>query len=260
MASFKGKVIIITGASSGIGEATAYLFAAEKAKVVLAARRLENLQKVAAECVNKGLTADEVLTVPCDVGNPENLQTLVDETVKKFGQIDVLVNNAGKTVFGPLVTMKEEDLHDVMNTNFTAAFRLSRLCAPHLIKTQGAIVNISSIAGHSAGPNFGAYCVSKAAINMFTEVLALELAPQKVRVNCVSPGYIDTHFGDAGQTSDALVKAYHERLKYLQPLRGGPGKPEEVARAIKFLASEDASFVTGNNLFVDSGYHCRLPV
>ncbi|XP_052093594.1 3-oxoacyl-[acyl-carrier-protein] reductase FabG-like isoform X2 [Mytilus californianus] len=258
MASLQDKVTIITGASSGIGETTALLFAESKAKVVLAARNVENLEKVASLCKSKGLSKNDILVIPCDVTNDDNLKTLVDETVKKFGRIDVLINNAGKGNMGNVMATSAATLDDTMNTNFKSSYNLSRLCVPHLIKTQGSIVNVSSTLGQRAAPDLSAYCIAKAALDMFTRLLALELAPQKVRVNAVNPGFIMTSFADnAGWTND-MKEMYLERLKVLQPL-GGAGKPEDVAKAIRFLASDEASFTTGHLLFVDSGLHGAIP-
>ncbi|XP_076092295.1 3-oxoacyl-[acyl-carrier-protein] reductase FabG-like [Mytilus galloprovincialis] len=259
MASLQDKVTIITGASSGIGESTALLFAESKAKVVLAARNVENLEKVASLCKTKGLSDSDVLVIQCDVTSEDNLKTLVDETVKKFGRIDVLINNAGKGTPGNVMVTPEATLDDIMNVNFKSIYNLSRLCVPHLIKTQGSIVNVSSIGGQRAGPDLSAYCISKAALDMFTRLLALELAPQKVRVNSVNPGYILTPFFENAKWPSAMTTDYLERLKVLQPL-GGAGKPEDVAKAIRFLASDEASFTTGHLLYVDSGRHCGLPV
>ncbi|XP_063420081.1 dehydrogenase/reductase SDR family member 7-like isoform X1 [Mytilus trossulus] len=173
MASLQDKVTIITGASSGIGESTALLFAESKAKVVLAARNVENLEKVASLCQSKGLSKNDILVIPCDVTNEENLKTLVDETVKKFGRIDVLINNAGRGNMGNVMATSATTLDDTMNTNFKSSYNLSRLCVPHLIKTQGSIVNVSSLLGQRAGPHISAYCIAKAALDMFTHLLAL---------------------------------------------------------------------------------------
>ncbi|VDH91699.1 Hypothetical predicted protein [Mytilus galloprovincialis] len=142
MASLKDKVTIITGASSGIGEKTALLFAESKAKVVLASRTLENLEKVASLCRSKGLSKNDILVIPCDVTNDDNLKTLVDETVKKFGRIDVLVNNAGKGNMGNVMATSEATLDETMKTNFKSSYNLSRLCVPHLIKTQDDSVSV----------------------------------------------------------------------------------------------------------------------
>ncbi|XP_052092478.1 uncharacterized protein LOC127728939 [Mytilus californianus] len=133
MASLQDKVTIITGASSGIGESTALLFAESKAKVVLAARNVENLEIVASLCKSKGLSKNDILVIPCDVTNDDNLKTLVDETVKKFGRIDVLINNAGKGNMGNVTATSAATLDDTMNTNFKLSYNLSRLCVPHLI-------------------------------------------------------------------------------------------------------------------------------
>ncbi|XP_063420084.1 uncharacterized oxidoreductase TM_0325-like isoform X2 [Mytilus trossulus] len=142
MASLQDKVTIITGASSGIGESTALLFAESKAKVVLAARNVENLEKVASLCQSKGLSKNDI-------------------------------NNAGRGNMGNVMATSATTLDDTMNTNFKSSYNLSRLCVPHLIKTQGSIVNVSSLLGQRAGPHISAYCIAKAALDMFTHLLAL---------------------------------------------------------------------------------------
>ena len=184
--TFSGKVVIITGASSGIGAEAARDFSKLAANVVLVGRNLENLQKVAAECGS----LENILLVQADVtvaGDPEKI---VNDTLKKFGKIDVLVNNAGILETGTIENTSLEQYDRVMNTNIRSIYHLTMLAVPYLIKTEGNIVNISSVNGIRSFPGVLAYNISKAAVDQFTRCVALELAPKKVRVNSVNPGKI----------------------------------------------------------------------
>ncbi|VDI30177.1 Hypothetical predicted protein, partial [Mytilus galloprovincialis] len=147
MTSMKDKVVIITGASSGIGEATALLLATFDVKLILAARNAERLNAVSKECQTKGLSAEKVLVVRCDVVKPNDLDNLIQLTLSTFGQIDALVNNAGSGNYKKMMETTPEILESILDINVKAPFNLSQRCAPHLIKTQGSIVNVSSISG-----------------------------------------------------------------------------------------------------------------
>lgn len=185
--TFDGKVVIVTGASSGIGAQAARDFSMLGASLVLVGRNVENLQKVAGECHNP----DNILTVQADVTNPDDGKKIIDEALKKFSQIDVLVNNAGVLETGTIENTSLEQYDRVMNTNMRSIYNLTMLAVPHLIKTEGSIVNVSSVNGIRSFPGVLAYNISKAAVDQFTRCVALELAPKKVRVNSVNPGEDD---------------------------------------------------------------------
>jgi NAD(P)-dependent dehydrogenase (short-subunit alcohol dehydrogenase family) len=182
--SFEGKVVIITGASSGIGAQSARDFAKLGAKVTLVGRNLENLQQVAADCGS----SENVLTIQADVTVEVDAKKIIDQTIKKFSQLDVLLNNAGIIENGSIENTSIEQYDRVMNTNMRSIYYLTMLAVPHLIKTQGNIVNISSVCGIRSFPGVLAYNISKAAVDQFTRCVALELAPKNVRVNSVAPG------------------------------------------------------------------------
>ncbi|KAL3872453.1 hypothetical protein ACJMK2_040379 [Sinanodonta woodiana] len=256
MASLKDKVIIITGASSGIGAATAVHFAELQPYLSLSGRDEDNLRHVAKLCEGAGLSSERILLITADLNKDEDIRQIVDNTVKRFGRIDVLVNNAG---FSEYVSFADTslDLFDRMiRVNIRAPFFLCQLCAPYLIQTKGSIVNVSSISGQRAFPAAMVYGITKSGLDNFTKNLAIELASHKVRVNSVNPGVIVTPFQmRAGMTPDTY-KQYLEAQAEKQPL-GGPGDPVEVAKAIKFLASDESSFITGELLFVDGGRHTK---
>jgi NAD(P)-dependent dehydrogenase (short-subunit alcohol dehydrogenase family) len=184
--NFDGKVVIVTGASSGIGAQTARDFAKLGASLVLVGRQLENLKKVAEDCGN----SEKILMVQADVTVEDDTKRIIDETIKKFGKIDVLLNNAGVIENGTIETTSIEQYDRVMNTNMRSIYHLTMLAVPHLVKTEGNIVNISSVCGVRSFPGVLAYNISKAAVEQFTKCVALELAPKKVRCNSVAPGKV----------------------------------------------------------------------
>ncbi|XP_071096462.1 dehydrogenase/reductase SDR family member 4-like [Haliotis cracherodii] len=252
MASLENKVIIITGTSSGIGAQTALHLAQYKPRLVLVARRQELLEKVAEQCREKGLPKDKIFILPADLSKLEDLERIVSETVKKFGQIDVLVNNAaamaGMTGVG---SYTPEAFQKIMDVNLKAPMFLSQAAVPHLKKTKGSIINISSTAATEATPFFTIYCASKAGLDQFTNCLALEMAPFDVRVNTIRPGLILT---DSMANIPNMTEKMKEMGKSSQPLRG-VGEGLDIAKVVKFLASDDSVFMTGENLYVDGGRH-----
>jgi len=248
--SLKGKAALITGGSRGIGRSIALTFAEAGADVVVSSRnkRPPELEKVAEEIRAMGRKA---MAIPAHVGRKEDVQNLVQKTFQEFGRIDILVNNAGANpVLSPMVDLEEEAFEKVMEVNLKGAFLMSKAVAKEMIKRGGGrIINISSISGLRArADGTGAYCISKAAINMMTQVMARELAPHNILVNAIAPGSIRTEFSRVNWT-DPERRA--QRIREVELKRFG--EPEEVVGLALFLASEASSFVTGEIIRVDGG-------
>jgi NAD(P)-dependent dehydrogenase (short-subunit alcohol dehydrogenase family) len=254
--SFDNKVVIITGSSSGIGAGAAIHFSKLKAKLVIIGRNAEKLSDTELKCRENNC---EVLPIIADVNNQCDRELIVNKTIEKFGKIDVLVNNAGVGEAGTILTTTLDQFDLVMNTNVRSVFHLTQLVVPYLIKTQGNVVNISSVAGPRQFPNILAYCMSKAAIDQFTKCTALELAPMNVRVNAVNPAFIVTNFHlRLGMEPEAYEK-FKDRAKETHAL-GRCGTVDETAHAIAFLANnEQSSFITGSCLLVDGGKAVMCP-
>ena len=241
-----GKVAIVTGGASGIGLATARLFAREGSKVAIVGRSEEK----GVEAV-KGL-ADEGFETTFhrgDVGREEDAQKVVSEVLDLYGRVDILVNNAGVYRAAPITEMSVEDWDEVMRVNARGTFLMIRAVAPHMIDSGGgSIVNVSSTAGISPYAKGTAYCASKAAVIALTRALALELADKGIRVNAVCPGLTDTPL----LRGIAKDEEAYRKFADLVPIRR-IASPEEVARVILFLASDLASYVTGAVYVVDGG-------
>lgn len=254
--SFHSKIVLITGASSGIGAATAVHFSKLGAKLALTGRNLANLQNVADQCEKS--CSLKPLVITGDITNEDDTKRILDSTISHYNQLDVLINNAGILENGSIESTSLEQYDRVMNSNVRSIYHLTMLAVPHLIKTKGNIVNVSSVNGVRSFPNVLAYCVSKAAVDQFTRCVALELAPKGVRVNSVNPGAVATNILTRQGMSEEDYATFLERTKFTHAL-GRPGTGEEVAKAIAFLASDDASFTTGNSLLVDGGRHAMCP-
>ena len=240
---FEDKVVIVTGAASGIGEATARRFSAEGAKVVLIDRQREALEKVASE-----LPPDRTLARVADVSDSRSVEDMVASTVKRFGQLDVLVNNAGVHEGGDPAEITDEQWRKVMSTDADGVFFGCRAAIPHLLKTKGSIVNTASVSGMGGDWSMSPYNAAKGAVVNLTRALALDLGKKGVRVNSVCPSLTRTGMtADMMDDKDLLAK-FAERI----PL-GRVCEPREVAAVIAFLASDDASFMTGANVAVDGG-------
>ncbi|KAL0113818.1 hypothetical protein PUN28_011272 [Cardiocondyla obscurior] len=252
--SFTGKVVLVTGASSGIGAATAIHLGQLGASLSLSGRNKQNLDKVAEQCGKS-----KPLIITGELTNENDVKNIIDSTIKHYGKLDVLVNNAGILDKGCIETTSLEQYDNVFNVNVRSVYQLTALAVPHLIKTKGNIVNVSSVTGLRAFPGVLAYCMSKAAVDQFTRCVALELAPKQVRVNAVNPGVVVTnlHKTSGGYTNEEL-KAFFEHSKETHAL-GRTGDVLEVAKSIAFLASDDASFITGATLPVDGGRHAMCP-
>ncbi|RUS75216.1 hypothetical protein EGW08_017032 [Elysia chlorotica] len=254
--SLQGKVALITGASSGIGAATAVLFSKLGASLALTGRQEANLAKVADECSKN--TPEKPLLLCADLGKDEDVKKIVDQTITHFGKIHILVNNAGVLEMGSIENTSMEQFDRVHNINVRAIYQLTMLCTPHLVATQGNIVNVSSVNGIRSFAGVLAYNMSKASVDQFTRCVALELAPKQVRCNSVNPGVITTGLQLRGGLDEKAFAAFLERSKETHAL-GRPGEADEVARSIAFLASDDASFITGVSLPVDGGRHAMCP-
>lgn len=253
---FDGKVILITGASSGIGAATAVHLSKLGAKLSLTGRNEENLNKVAAECQTSHNLKPFVIIG--DVSSEADVENILSSTIKHYGTLDVLVNNAGIIETGSIENTSLAQYDRIMNVNIRSVYQLTMLAVPHLIKSKGNIVNISSVNGLRSFANVLAYCVSKSAFDQFTKCTALDLAAKQVRVNSVNPGVIVTNIHKRGGMDDEAYQKFLERSKETHALQR-PGQPDEVAEAIAFLASEAASNITGVTLSVDGGRHAMCP-
>lgn len=247
--TFTDRVIIVTGATSGIGLATARAFAEVGGRVVAVGRNPEALAAVAdASAMGR--------IVPCeaDITANDAPDQIVRAAIDAFGKVDVLVNGAGVIASGPLEHTTDETWDAMMAVNVRAPFRLMRAAAPHLRARRGCVVNVSSVNGLRAFAGVLAYNVSKAAIDHLTRCAALEFAPAGVRVNGVNPGVTVTNLHRRGGMTPEQYVAFLQRAQETHPL-GRPGQPDEVARVILFLASDAAGFVTGETLPVDGGRH-----
>lgn len=211
------------------------------------------MNKVAEKCGNP-----KPFIVPGDLCKETDVSNIVESTVTQYGKLDVLINNAGILETGSILNTSLEQYDRVMNTNMRAVYHLTMLAVPHLIKTKGNIVNVSSVNGIRSFSNVLAYCISKASVDQFTRCVALELAPQQVRVNAVNPGVVVTELQKRGGMDDEAYGKFLERSKETHAL-GRPGRAEEVASAIAFLASDEASNITGVTLPVDGGRHAMCP-
>ncbi|XP_055696789.1 3-oxoacyl-[acyl-carrier-protein] reductase FabG-like [Phlebotomus papatasi] len=255
--AFEGKVVLITGASSGIGVGTAILFAEQGAKLAITGRNEERLRETLGKCKSPKSGRSNAIIV-ADVTKEDDAKKIINNTIAHFGQLDVLVNNAGILEGGSIENTSLEQYDSIMNTNVRSVYHLTMLAVPHLIKTKGNIVNVSSVAGTRSFPNILAYGMSKSAVDQFTKCTALELAPKQVRVNAVNPGVIVTDIHKRGGMDDKAYEEFLERGRTTHAL-GRVGTVDEVAEGIVFLASDRASFITGANLPICGGRHIMCP-
>jgi NAD(P)-dependent dehydrogenase (short-subunit alcohol dehydrogenase family) len=246
---FNGKVALVTGATSGIGQACAIAFAKAGAKVVGVGRNAEALGEVETRIRDLGV---EVLTIQADLAQDAEATRVVERAREVFGGIDILVNAAGHISNGTVENTSLEAWDDMMNVNVRAPFQLMQKAMPSLIERRGNVVNISSVTGLRAFPGVLAYCVSKAALDQLTRCASLELAAKGVRVNAVNPGVVVTEIHKRGGMNDDAYAAFLEHSKTTHPL-GRTGRPEEIADLVLFLASDQASWITGATYSIDGG-------
>ena len=246
---FVGKVALVTGATSGIGRACALAFAEAGAKVACVGRKQEALHDVAEQIRRLD---SEALPIQADVASPAEAERVVSETIRTFRGIDALVNSAGHISSGTIENTSLTAWDDMMNINVRAAFQLMQTALPSLIERRGNIVNVSSVTGLRAFPGVLAYCVSKAALDQLTRCASLELAAKGVRVNAVNPGVVVTEIHKRGGMSEEAYAAFLEHSKQTHPL-GRTGRPEEIAALVLFLASDEASWITGATYSIDGG-------
>jgi NAD(P)-dependent dehydrogenase (short-subunit alcohol dehydrogenase family) len=243
--NLQGKVAIVTGASRGIGEAIARAFAANGASVVLAARKLEGLEAVAASI------GPAAFAVAAHTGKEADCAALVAAAVKKFGHVDILVNNAATNpYFGTFVDADEGAWDKTFDVNVKGYFWMSREVVKHLRgrEAPGSIVNVASVAGLVASPLQGVYAMTKAAVLSMTKTLAYELAGNKIRVNAIAPGFVDTKFASAVLKNETLL----EEVLRITPMKRY-AQPDEIAGGALYLASDSASYLTGHTLVIDGG-------
>jgi NAD(P)-dependent dehydrogenase (short-subunit alcohol dehydrogenase family) len=250
MPRLSGKTALITGGGTGIGRACALAFASEGAQVAIAGRRKEPLDKVAREIEGAG---EKALAIECDIVDPASVQSAIAAATRRFGGLNIIVNNAGAIVVGTAEETSEKDWNLVMATNLTGTFNVSRAAIPALRQSGGgSIVNIGSYLGIAGRRQRAAYCAAKAGVMGLTRAMALDHAQDKIRVNCICPAMIETEMATLSLSKAADPDAARKQRIAEIPL-GRLGKPEDVALMAVYLASDESSWVTGVSLPLDGG-------
>lgn len=243
------KTLLVTGATSGIGKATALRFAEAGANVAAVGRNEPALTELRAELKERHA---QFVTIQADLAEPDSAKAAVTKTIEQFGGIDVLVNAAGHISSGTIETTSLEAWDAMLNINLRSVFLIMQRALPSLIERKGNIVNVSSVTGLRAFPGVLAYCVSKAGLDQLTRCAALELASKGVRVNGVNPGVVVTEIHKRGGMSDKDYEAFLNHSKTTHPL-GRVGEAREIAELILFLASDKAAWITGSTYSIDGG-------
>lgn len=251
----KDRIVVVTGAGSGIGRACAIESAIEGAQVIVADINLDGAEETVSHIVaNKG----KAVAFKTDVSKPESVKQLVDFTIKSFARIDALINNAAIQVNKTVEDITFEEWNLQMSINVGGIFLCSKYFLPYLRSSKGNIVNMSSVNGFFVEPMCAGYCTTKAAIIGLTKAMAIDHGHEGIRVNCICPGYIDAGLAEGyfqSQPDPAKAREEAGKLHALWRI----GKPEEVARVAVFLAGDDASFMTGASVVVDGGFGSGLP-
>ena len=243
MFDLTGRTALVTGATGGIGEGIARAFHAQGATVAVSGRREDRLEALGSEL------GDRIVPCPCDLGNMEEVDKLVDTAVEKLGQLDILVNNAGITRDNLFMVMKDDQWDEVIAVNLTATFKLMRAAARHMMRAkngQGRIINISSVSGIVGNPGQGNYAAAKAGMIGMTKSLAREVATRGITANCISPGFIKTAMTDV--LNEKQVAGIMEAI----PMKTF-GEPADIAAAAVFLASDSGRYLTGQTIHVNGG-------
>lgn len=248
---FEDKIALVTGTSSGIGKATAMRLAREGARVAVTARRQDRLDALVSEIASAG---GEAHAIGADLTSEDERRRLVDETVSRYGGLDVLVNAAGIIAFGTIEDTSLEDWRAMFDVNVVSIFHLMQLSLPHIIPRKGNIVNVSSVNGMRSFPGVLAYNASKAALDQLTRCAALELSSKGVRVNNVNPGVVVTELHRQAGLDEEKYAAFLEHSKTTHPI-GRVGSADELAALITFLASSEAGWITGDTVNIDGGRH-----
>jgi len=244
--SMQDKVVLVTGASRGIGAAIADSLGAKGATVIATATSEGGAEKISARFAEKGITGKGMVL---DVASQESIDTLMNAVQEEYGAPLVLVNNAGITKDNILMRMKDDEWFDVINTNLNSIYRISKACLRGMTKARwGRIINISSVVGAMGNAGQTNYCATKAGVGGFTRSLAKELGPRNITVNAVSPGFIDTDM------TKELPDANREAILSQVPLKR-LGEPEEIAAVVDFLASDSGGYITGENIHVNGGMY-----